>query len=385
MNDRQSKNMPPLEKSGNLFLPDDTARKIFSLVRVSVLFFLRLYGILTRMTEVITCLGEFFSMTPIAFFLIVSSAILHASWNLLAKKYHITLPFYAAICGTAMLMWLHVQFWTPVPVWQMPWQFWASLAGSVLSDAVIYCGGLVMVYRVMDMSSAYPMMRSLPLLLTVAVTAVFGMGKPLNCFAVIGMIMVFAGCLCMPLKKFSDFNWRGYLSWNMFFVLLCACGTTGYTVFDSLCQSIMSEEVAHLAISKPVLSVSYYSTRGIFLTSTLVFMSLVIPSQRKHITEMWKECKWAPFAAGIFASVTYVLVLLSMNYVTNVSYVQVFRQLGLIVGLLAGIIILKERGSLAKFVGVFLIISGLIVTVIPTEKKAEKGKTLPQSVEKTVQ
>ena len=112
-------------------------------------------------------------MTWIAFFLIVSSAMLHASWNLLAKKYHMTLPFYAMICSTAMLMWLHVQFWTPVPVWQMPWQFWASLAGSVASDALIYCGGLVMAYRYLDMSTAYPMMRSLPLLLTVAVSAVF--------------------------------------------------------------------------------------------------------------------------------------------------------------------------------------------------------------------
>lgn len=304
-------------------------------------------------------------MTLIAFILIVSSAILHASWNLLAKKYHMSLPFYATICSTAMLMWIHVQFWTPVPVWHLPWPFWASLAASVCSDALIYCGGLVMAYRYMDMSSAYPMMRSLPLLLTVGVTALFGMGKPLNAYALIGMIMVFAGCMCMPLKKFSDFDWRSYLSKNMFFIIMCACGTTGYTVFDSLCQNILQREVAGMGISKPILSVSYYSTRGIMLSSTLMMLSLAIPRQRKHFAAMWKECKWAPFAAGFFASLTYVLVLMSMNYVTNVSYVQVFRQLGLLVGLFAGIFILKERGTLPKFIGVFLIITGLIMTVIP--------------------
>ncbi len=303
-------------------------------------------------------------MTWIAFFLIAASTVLHASWNLLAKKYHMTLPFYAMIGVTSVVLWGQVQFWTPVPVWDMPWQFWASLAGSVGSDAILYCGGLVMAYRYMDMSSAYPMMRSLPILLTVAVTSFFSMGRALNSFVVAGMVMVFVGCMCMPLKRFSDFNWKTYLSKNMFFVILCACGTTGYTIFDSHCQSIMRESVAHLGINKVVLSLSYYSTRGLILCSTLLFLALAIPRQRKHFAEIWKECKWAPFAAGLFATSTYILVLLAMNYVNNVSYVQVFRQLGLLVGLFAGIFILKEKGTMPKYIGVALIVSGLIVSVI---------------------
>ncbi|MBE6358182.1 MAG: hypothetical protein E7057_02915 [Lentisphaerae bacterium] len=305
-------------------------------------------------------------MTWTAFFLIITSATLHASWNMLAKKYHMTLPFYAVICTTAMMMWLHVQFWTPVPIWSMSWQFWASVAGSVCSDALLYCGALVMVYRLMDMSSAYPMMRSLPLLLTVGVTAIFGMGKPLTACAVCGMVLVFLGCMSMPLKKFSDFDIRCYFKKNMFFVLLAACGTTGYTVFDSLSQDIMKAAVvdAGMSISKPVLSLSYYSTRGIVLSSTLMVLAWGIPRQRKHFKEMWKECKWAPFAAGIFASLTYVLVLISMNYVDNVSYVQVFRQLGMLIGLLAGIFVLKEKGSLPKYVGGVLIVTGLILSVL---------------------
>lgn len=58
-------------------------------------------------------------MTLTAFMLIVLSAGLHASWNMVARKNRMTVPFYAVICTTAMLAWLHVQFWTPVTVWSL--------------------------------------------------------------------------------------------------------------------------------------------------------------------------------------------------------------------------------------------------------------------------
>ena len=61
---------------------------------------------------------------------------------------------------------------------------------------------------------------------------------------------------------------------------------------------------------------------------------------------------------------SYGLVLIAMNYVTNVSYVQVFRQLGLLVGVAGGIIILKERCSATKIIGSLLIVTGLIMTVL---------------------
>ena len=66
----------------------------------------------------------------------------------------------------------------------------------------------------------------------------------------------------------------------------------------------------------------------------------------------------------MFAGLTYILVLMAMNYVTNVSYVQAFRQLGLVVGMLEGIFILKERCTLTKVTGIVLIVSGLVLTVL---------------------
>ena len=56
--------------------------------------------------------------------------------------------------------------------------------------------------------------------------------------------------------------------------------------------------------------------------------------------------------------------LLAMNYVTNVTYVQIFRQLGLVIGVAGGIFILKERAAAPKIAGVTLILLGLAISVL---------------------
>ncbi len=55
---------------------------------------------------------------------------------------------------------------------------------------------------------------------------------------------------------------------------------------------------------------------------------------------------------------------MATGMVTNVSYVQAFRQMSLPVGMLLGIIFLKEKCTLTKVVGITFIIGGLIITVL---------------------
>ena len=300
-------------------------------------------------------------MSLTAFILIISSATLHATWNLIAKKSKATLPFYAATSTTATLIWAHCQFWTPVKLTELPPLFWLMVAGSVTSDT-IYALGLIRCYRTMDMSSAYPMMRSLPLLLTAGVTAALGIGKALTLQAAIGMGIVFCGCLMIPLAKFSDFKLSHYLNRNTLFLLTVACGTTGYTIFDSQAQAVMRSTLPE--IHKPLLSMTYYSTRGLLLALVLWLIIFSLKNERQNLADIISRRDLSPFLAGLAASGTYILVLFAMNYVSNVSYVQVFRQLGLVLGVAAGIFILKEKCTLPKIAGVTLIITGLILSVL---------------------
>ena len=299
----------------------------------------------------------------IAFVLIVCSAGLHASWNLVAKKNRMTIPFYTVICTTSALLWVHVQFWTPVSFRALPAIFWVWIAASVLSD-VVYCSGLVMSYRRMEMATAYPVMRALPIILTALATSLLGWGKPLTVYSYIGFFIVFVGALLIPLNHFSDFKLSQYLNRNTFFIFVVACGTTGYTIFDSQATAALKSCMSD--ISAPVRSLSYYSTRGLLLSSTLWAISLILPPLRREIMQ-FKEFHLlkSGLLAGFFASLCYSLVLVAMNYVTNVSYVQVFRQLGLPIGMGLGVLILKEHCTWTKVIGVILILSGLAISVIP--------------------
>lgn len=300
-------------------------------------------------------------MSLAAFIMIALSACSHATWNLLAKKSTMTFAFYTAICLTCTMIWLHTQFWTAVDVLALPWRFWGFTWLSVASD-MTYLLGLIYAYRKMEISTAYPMMRALPLPLTALLTLLFGIGDKLSALALAGMAIVFMGCLLIPLKRLSDFSLRNYLNRSMIFILVVACGTTGYTLCDKLSQGAMASAVAGLP--KPMVALTYYSTRGICLASALLLVTLSVPSIRQDFFDFFRKRNCMPVLAGLFASMTYVLVLLAMNYVSNVSFVQVFRQIGLIFGVAGGVIFFKESLTLPKLLGMGLIFTGLVISVL---------------------
>ena len=299
-------------------------------------------------------------MTPLAFIFIVASAGLHASWNMIAKKEHITIAFYAFLCSFGALWSLGVRFFSPLYFFGQPRMFYLMLAGT-LTGELIYGLGLIRAYRALDMSTAYPMMRSLPLLLIAGITTVGGLGKPLSVPAMAGMAVIFSGCLVMPLKKLSDFKLANYLNRSMLYIVMVACGTTLYTIFDSQAQRVMRD--AFPEVSKTMISLTYYSFRALILAIFFWTIAFCGRKTRAEAVELFKRRSWMPVLAGIFSSMTYVLVLLAMNFVTNVSYVQAFRQLGLLIGMLEGIIILKERCTVPKVAGITLILSGLALTL----------------------
>ena len=301
-------------------------------------------------------------MSILPVILIICSAILHSTWNMLLKRNKATLASYIIMYGPDLIIWGQMQLWTPVDVWHMPFAFFVMVFLSVCCDLSYGCC-LMAAYKRMDMSISYPMMRSLPIIFTMCITSALHLGQSLSALAIAGMLIAFVGCLLMPLKDFSEFSIGRYLNRNIFLISLVALGTTGYTIFDKHAQALMAAQSSS-EISPVMLSVTFYSTRVIFQNVMGWIVGMSIPSCRRDFLPTLKAHAASVFCAGSCSSLTYILVLVAMHFVTNVSFIQAFRQIGLPIGMFMAIIFLHEKCTLTKVVGVTLIITGLALCVI---------------------
>ena len=296
-----------------------------------------------------------------AFLLILLSAFMHASWNLMSKARRPSMVFYMQASLTAALLWL-----TPVIIginrvdWQnVPTVFYYLAAGSVFCE-VIYFIGLANAYKRADISVAYPMVRALPVLFTAILALIFQLGKPLTPMSLVGMLCIFAGCFIMPQKKFSDLKLSAYLSWQFAFIVLGALGTTGYTIFDSMALNRLKDYFA--ASDKVLISCMYLGILEAAIAFSLFCIIPFIKTERYEFKHSF--CRtWVPSLASLFSSSAYGIILLAMPMVTNVSLVQAFRQISLPICAIAGVILLHEKMTLPRTIGLILIVSGLIMSI----------------------
>ena len=141
---------------------------------------------------------------------------------------------------------------------------------------------------------------------------------------------------------------------------LAAVGTTGYTLTDSELVKMCSVSPGYTSAAA-----SYLLTFVINFGLGVTMMLLVIfrKSERENFKYLVSSAKnfIYPATAGILSSLAYALVLAAMTKVTQLSFLQAFRQMSLPIGLLLGIIILKEPAHRPKLVGITLIVTGLVL------------------------
>ena len=296
-------------------------------------------------------------MTFIALFLIILSAGLHAAWNFLSKSGTPSIGYFFLTNLAATLVTLPFTIWGPVDYTILPPRFWGLVFCSVLCE-IAYVIALANGYRRAEISFFYPMSRSLPVVFTFVLCSILGIGKTLSSAAMTGMVLVTLGCLILPIQKFSSIRFKDYFNSTMPFVLLGACGTTGYTMFDSISCNYLYEQ----GCSKILVALGYLGIieLGIFLGITAM---LLMSSKEREIMRKLRS-SISPYLSGIFSVGAYGLVLVAMGLVTNVSFIQAFRQLSLPIGVALGIFILKERVTAPKLIGVAMLLTGLILTAV---------------------
>jgi len=302
-------------------------------------------------------------MSILAVILVFISAFMHAGWNLLSKSQHPSSAFFlvASSTGALLLSPVLIVYWGTI-VHYISLQVWLLVCGAGFFMALYYIA-LAGAYRARDISIAYPIARSSPVIVVSVVTLILKRGDQVSGLCVAGIILVVGGCFLIPLQRFSDFRPENYFNATCGLALLAAFGTSGYSLLDDEALRILRTN-PQIVIGNTWVTILYAFFEALWASIWLLLFVMVSRKGRSGIKKELCFNKKNGVFAGIAIQLTYGIVLISMAFVDNVSYVVGFRQLSIPLGAALGILILKERLHPPKLAGVIIMFAGLMLLAV---------------------
>lgn len=284
-------------------------------------------------------------MTFFTLILIALAALLHALWNLLAKKaaaVGAVFVFAYALAATLVyapfaiwLLWSNVAHWT------------GWMVGAICLSALIhlaYSLSLQRGYQQADLSVVYPIARGTgPLLATLG--AVVFLHEPVSALGAVGLALVVSGILLIAsngrLAYLLHPKARSGLRWGLQTGLCIAI----YTVFDAYSIKV-------LLISPLVLDFGSNFLRTVLFT----------PYALKGNTLKNMQGYWGlAVLVGVLSPLSYILILYALGLGAPLSVVAPARELSMMIGTLFGFIWLKERVSLGRLLGCVILVGGVVL------------------------
>jgi drug/metabolite transporter (DMT)-like permease len=165
------------------------------------------------------------------------------------------------------------------------------------------------------------------------------------------------------LEAFGDFHFSNYTNLCCMLAALAAVGVAGYTVADDMALRYL-RELPGKPLSPVEGTLVYMVLEGISCSLWQSLFVVVSRRERQRMPEVIQSYKGAAAITGLGIYLTYGIVLVSMNYVVNVSYVAAFRQLSIPLGAIFGMALLKESRYLPKTVGIAAIFAGLVLAAL---------------------
>ncbi|MCY3868717.1 MAG: EamA family transporter [Gemmatimonadetes bacterium] len=306
-------------------------------------------------------LGYFYNtaMTLTAIILILISAFTHVGWNLLCKREHPSSAFFLLVntFGTLCLIPALILFGFAIPTF--PTSVWLLLVVTGIFQT-IYILGLANAYQRGDLSILYPIARSSPVIVVIIVTLLFDRADQVSIQCIWGIALVAVGMFILPMKHLSDFHIDNYLNASVLFALMAAFASAGYSIIDDEALRFLRDTPA-LPIAGWQATILYAFFEGLI---TSLWLGIWVLFQKRGRILMWEILKTRAsraLQAGTGMAVAYTLVLISLAFVSNVSYAVTFRQISIPLGTVFGILLLKEPGYTPKYLGVAIIFTGLVL------------------------
>lgn len=296
----------------------------------------------TRLTSRVSC------MTASALLLVLVAAVLHATWNLCAKRAGGGLPFVWVVSTVICALYLPVLagYW----LWRQPTLSWTAI-GWIAGSGVLKTGYSLFLqrgYRTGDFSLIYPLARGTgPLLSTLAAIAILG-ERPT--WLALGGGLVIVGAIFFLTGGIQLFHQdRAHLRNAMRYGLASGLFIASYTLWD--------RHGVHALAIPPVL----YDGGTAFAVLALV-TPFALP-RWPEVTRHWREHKRYILGMALFSPTAYVLVLTAMTF-TPVSYIAPAREVSIVIGAFIGARYLKEADGRRRVWAALVMSAGVIALAL---------------------
>ncbi|MFS0772716.1 EamA family transporter [Sphingomonas sp. 1P08PE] len=286
-------------------------------------------------------------MTIGAALLVVFAAIIHATWNLLAKR--------AAAVGPVFVFAYNLVSCVVYAPW-MAYQFvhgdthWDAIGiGIVLLSGAIHLAYSLCLqrgYQVADLSVVYPVARGTgPMLATVAAVLVLGEAPTGRSLTGLALIVVGIGLIATQgdVSAFRRPGGRAGVRWGTATGGLIA----SYTVVDAYA-------VKTLGIVPVVLD--WFAN----LLRFCLLAPLIATRPRQALASM-RGFWWNAVGVGILSPLGYILVLAALSFGAPLSVVAPMRELSMMIGAVLGMIVLREAVGPWRLAGCAVLIAGVIL------------------------
>jgi len=292
-------------------------------------------------------------MSVLSLALVILAGLIHAVWNIAAKKAGGDVRF-AAFTGVLMAL-----MWAPVGIW-LGWDVlptwgrveWALAAASGIVH-VLYYIALLRGYRKADLTVVYPLARGSGPLLS-SLFAILMLGEKITALGVTGIFAVVAGVFFITggpglFRAAHDPAKQAGIRAGMVYGVLTGVCIAGYTVVDGYAVKFV--------LMSPIL-LDYY---GNFVR--LAFLLPTVLSDRATAAQHWRaQWKHAVVVAAL-SPIGYVLVLYAMK-TAPLSHVAPAREVSMLFAALIGGHLLGERDRLARIAGACLIAFGVMALAL---------------------
>ncbi|MET8997454.1 DMT family transporter [Amycolatopsis sp. NPDC004169] len=281
-------------------------------------------------------------MNATALSLVLVAAVVHAVWNLAAKR---------VTSGGTQFVWL---YYTASAVLLLPITIvlvavenqrpqWSWLLAAVVTSLLHIAYGIVLQrgYRVGDLSVVYPVARGTGPLLSV-LAAVLVLGERPGPLGLLGAFLVVAGVLVISTgRKAED---PGAVKAGVLYGLLTGAVIAGYTLWD-----------AHSVTGLGVPPVVYFGLGSILQSVLLVPGAL---ADRAQVRRLWREQRREVLLVAVLSPIAYIFVLFALT-MAPVSLVAPARELSIVLGGLAAWLVLGERDAVRRLAGSVIVLSGI--------------------------